>query len=796
MNDNRLRLPIEKLKGEQSPSFFKFKSTQDVKPLVGTIGQDRAIESLQFATGVETEGYNIYAAGPTGTGKDITVKSFIKKIAKTKDVPQDWVYVHNFKDEDMPLSIPLPAGKAVEFAKDMHELVEGAKNEIPRAFESEEYDRRRTQILNQFQEERDKALTEIQDKAAEQGYAVEVTTAGIVTIPLVKGKPMKREEFTHLNERQKKTISKKGEELQNKINQLLRSLRQGEKDAKEAVKKLDEEIAVFAIGHLLDDLKEKFVEFPKITDYLQQVEKDLMDNLEDFKSTQKAALAIPGLEAMGGKGPSYDRYQVNVLVDNSETKGAPVIFEENPSYYNLFGKIEYRPELGAAVTGFNMIKSGAFHRANGGYLLIRAYDLFTNMLSWQAMKRTLRGQEINIENMAEQYRAIPVATIKPQPIPLDVKVVILGSPYIYMLLWYMDEDFRKLFKVKADFNTEMERTNKRVEKYAQFISSRVRLKNLKHFDPSGVARVVEYGAWLAGDQQKLSTHFQEIGDVVSEASYWAHNNGNGFVTASDVENAIAHKVYRSNMIEERMQDAIKKNTIYIDTQGSAIGQANGLSIISLGDYYFGRPSRVTARTSVGRKGVINVEREVKMGGPIYNKGVMIISGYLEGKYGQDKPLTLNASLTFEQEYGGIEGDSASSTELYTIISSLAEAPLRQDLAITGSVNQMGEVQPIGGVNRKIEGFYRTCKEKGLTGTQGCMIPHSNVKNLMLSEEVIQAVKDGMFNVYAVKTIDEGIELLTGKKAEEIHYLADEKLRKLARVAKEFGKEEENHKKAA
>ncbi|TET54531.1 MAG: ATP-binding protein, partial [Actinobacteria bacterium] len=765
MGNEKFKVAIEKLKDVQDPKLFKFESTADIEPLVGTIGQDRALEALQFGTGVETEGYNIYAAGPIGTGKETTVKSFIEKLAKEKDIPQDWVYVYNFKNKDRPKSIPLPPGRAKEFTKDMHELIEGAKNEIPRAFESEEYEKRRTKIINDFQDSRDNAMTEMQEKAAEQGYAVEITTAGIVTIPLIGGKPMKRERFAKLKEADKKRISEKGEKVQNKINELLRSLRQEEKNIKDEVKKLDKEIALFAIGHLLDEIRSNYKEYPKIIDYLNQVDKDIIAHLDDFKGKGKDEAALAGLEMMR-RHPSFERYKVNVLVDNTNTKGAPVIFEENPGYYNLFGKIEYRPELGAAVTNFNMVKPGAVHRANGGYLVIRAFDILTNYFSWQALKRTLRRQEIKIENLAEQYQAIPVTTIRPQPVPVDVKVVLLGSPYIYMLLYYLDEDFRKLFKVKADFNTEMKRTEENAEKYAQFVSGRARIKNLKHFAPSAISKIVEYGSWLAGDQQKLSTRFQEIGNVVSESSYWASQNGNENVVASDVENAIEHKTFRSNMIEEKMQDQIKSNTIFIDTEGMKVGQANGLSIISVGDYYFGRPSRVTAKVAMGQKGVVNIEREAKLGGPIYNKGVFILTGYMEGKYGGDKPLAVTASLTFEQEYGGIEGDSASSTELYSILSALSEVPLRQDIAITGSINQNGEVQPIGGVNRKIEGFFKTAKERGLSGNQGVMIPEANIKNLMLKDEVVNAVKEGKFNIYAVKTIDEGIKLLTGKAAGE------------------------------
>ena len=796
MNNNDLELSVNELRDVIEPSFFKFKNTEKVEPLVGTIGQDRALEALEFGTGVEAAGYNIYASGAIGTGKETTVMSFVDKLAGKQEVPKDWVYVNNFKDADRPISISLPAGMAKEFEKDIKEMIDGAKSEIPRAFESEEYDKRKTEILNEFQERRDNALSDMQEKAAEEGYGVEITEAGIVTIPFIEGKPMKREEFKHLPEKQQKVVQTKGDEVQEKINKLLRSLRQEEKTAKQEVKKLDKDIALFAIGHFLEDLREKYSKFEKIINFLEEIEQDIIANLNDFKAKKSEQAGMLGLGLMGRE-PSYERFTVNILVDNSESSGAPVIFEENPNYHNLLGKIEYRPEMGAAVTSFEMVKSGAIHRANGGYLIIRAFDLLTNPFSWQGLKRTIRKREIIIENLGEQFRAVPLTTIKPQAIPLDVKVVILGSPFIHALLWQLDEDFRKLFKVKADFTTDMVKDDDHIERYAQFIASQVQSKDFKHFDALAVARVVEYGSWLAGDKQKLSTRFQEIGDLISESDYWAKRNGNGYVKASDVQNAIDHKIYRSNMIEERMQDVIKKNTIFIDTTGEKVGQANGLSIISLGDYYFGKPSRVTAMVGMGQKGVINIEREAKLSGPIYNKAVMILSGYMEGKYGGDKPLALNASITFEQEYGGIEGDSASSTELYTILSALADVPIRQDLAVTGSVNQKGEVQPIGGVNRKIEGFYRTAKEKGLTGSQGVMIPKANIRNLMLDDEVVKAIEDGDFHIYAVKTIDEGIEILTGVPAgkqqkdgayppDTIHYLVDQKLSRLAQQLREYG----------
>ncbi|RJQ32193.1 MAG: ATP-binding protein [Actinobacteria bacterium] len=791
MPDN-LKVSVNQLRGYCDPKIFKFKDTSEVEPLAGTIGQQRAVDALDFSLKVKTQGYNLFAAGPAGTGKETTIKSHVEKLAQPEEVPCDWAYVYNFKDADRPLAISLDAGKANDFAKDMDELIDGVKNEIPRAFEGEDYEKRKNRILASLQEQRDASLNKMQKMAEKQGFSIEITTAGIVTIPIHQGKPLKREDFDTLPSKQKADIQEKSEDLQLKINELFRKLRTNEKKARQEVKDLDKEITNFAIGHLLEELKQKYADNRKIIDYLDDIQRDIILNLKDFTAKQEGQ--IPGLEFLTKK-PNFSKYKVNVLVDNSSQQGAPVVTEENPTYYNLMGKIEFRAELGAMSTGFNMIKPGAVHRANGGYLILRALDVLLNPFSYDALKRVLRNQEIKIENMGEQYRALPAATLKPESIDVNIKVILTGSPYIYQILFQLDEDFRKLFKVKADFNTEMDRTDEHSEKYAQFIASRVSTQNLKHFNPLGVAKVVEYGSQLASDQIKLSTRFADIADLVSEASYWASQNHNDTVKAEDVNKALSKKKFRSNMIEEKIQEYIKRDIFMIELAGEVVGQINSLSVLSVGDYTFGKPSKVTARISLGKKGVINVEREVKMGGPIYNKGVMILSGYLHGKYGYNKPLSLDASLTFEQEYGGVEGDSASSTELYAILSALADIPIKQSFAVTGSVNQQGEIQPIGGVNYKIEGFFDVCKHKGLTGEQGIIIPKQNVENLMLKQEVIDAVKDGRFQIYAIKTIDEGIEMLTGKKAGEqqedgtypvgtIHFLVDKKLRAFAeRLAK-------------
>ncbi len=786
---------VEELRRECDPSTFKFTSTQEVEPLQGTIGQERAVESIEFGLGIKTKGFNIYAAGPSGTGKTSTVKDYIEMMAKREPVPNDWCYVNNFNDPDRPLTISLPAGQGRDLAKDMDDLIAHARDEIPKAFESKEYEERKTRIANELESEREKAFSEIEKKAEQRGFAVDITTAGIITIPLVKGRPLRREEFNLLPDDQRKEIQGKGEELQSEINEVLTNIRKLEKETKDKVQGLDKEIALFAIGHLLQDLRGKYSAYAKVLNYLNQVEKDIIENLDDFRITEKPAVPIPGLEALQ-RPASFDRYKVNVVINNGDLKGAPVVIELNPSYYNLIGKTEYRAQFGAMSTDFTMIKSGALHRANGGYLIAHALDVLTSPLAWDALKRAIRSEEIRIELMGEQYRVIPATTIKPEPIPLNIKIVLIGSPYIYTLLYNLDEDFRELFKVKADFNIEMDRNDEHVQKYANFVSEQVQEAKLKPFDPSGVARIVEYGSWLAGDQKKLSTRFMDVGDLVSEASYWASTDSTDLVSAKHVDQAEHHKKFRSNMIESKIQEMIERNMILIQTEGEIVGQINALSIISLGDYYFGQPSRITAKVHLGKKGVINIEREIHQSGPSHSKGVLILTNYLAGMYATDKPLSVSASITFEQNYSGVDGDSASSTELYVLLSALSGVPIKQNFAVTGSVNQRGEIQPIGGVNRKIEGFFDICKARGLTGDQGVLIPHQNVVNLMLKQEVIDAVKEGKFHIYPVKSIDEGIETLTGVEAggrtEEgvfsegtIHYLVDQKLKRMAELLREY-----------
>lgn len=772
MDIKALEVPIEKLRATFDPNQLLFDSTESLPNLQGTVGQDRAVDAIEFGLAIKTHGYNMYLAGPSGTGKNSTIRDYLDQIAKNEPVPPDWCYVYNFSNPYSPIAVQFPAGQGCRFSKDMDDFIENAKREIPRAFESENYEQRRQEVVKQVESERERISNEVQAEAQKAGFAIEITPIGMITVPVLNGKQLSREEFEALPDKTKEDYKQRSEKLQEEIGEALRSARQLEKQVREQVGELDKQIAVFAVGPILTDLKRKYADNQPVIDYLNNVQNDIIENLEDFKAA--GALTDAGVAAQDGtpaaaaaalakmqQETTFSKYKVNVLIDNGNTKGAPVVIEFNPTYYNLFGRVDYKPTFGTLVTDMTMIKPGALHRANGGYLVLQAVAFLSSPMAWETMKRSLRARELRIENIGEQYSAFPTTTLRPEPIPMNVKIIIVGNSEIYNLLQLYDEDFRRLFKVKADFSMQMDRTMDHVDEYASYIAEQVREHSLKHFDRTGVARVIEYSSRILEHQRKLSANFNHISEIVDEASFWASQNGNQYVTAADVDKAIAKKEFRSNLIEERLGEMITDGSIMIDTTGAVPGQINGLSIMNVGDYIFGKPSRITARTAMGQDGVINIEREAKLSGPIFNKGFMILNGFLRGKFGQDKPIPLAGSITMEQAYEGVEGDSASSAETYALLSSLADLPLKQSIAVTGSVNQQGQVQAIGGAIRKIEGFFDTCKAFGLTGDQGVMIPKSNVQNLMLKDEVVQAVKEGKFRIWAVETIDQGIEILTG-----------------------------------
>lgn len=797
MERHPLEVPVAQLRNTCDPSTFDFETTEEIPPLEGTVGQDRGVSAIEFGLQVRTEGYNVFVAGLTGSGRNATVNANLHRVAVAQPGPPDWCYVYNFAEPHRPKAIGLPPGMGPRLAQAMDELIRDCQRDIPKAFESEEYEDKKSHVTRELQAQREAISSELQQIAVQRGFTLQATQMGLVTVPLVEGQPASREQFEALPADEKQRMEAAGEELREEIGQAMARGRKLEKEAAETLRQLDREIALYAVGHRLGDLRQTYREHPKVVEYLQAVQGDMLEHLEDFRGQDKPAEGPqPGMEQHPED--RLARYKVNVFVCNCDGCGAPVFTEHNPTYYNLFGRIDYRARLGTVIADHTTIKPGAIHHANGGYLILQARDLLLSPMAWDALKRTLRSHDVRIENMGEQYSPFPASTLKPEPIPVDVKVILIGHPSLYYLLYHQDEDFRKLFKVKADFGTDMERSEEHVAKYAAFISSRCRAVGLKHFHRSAVAKVVEQGSRQLEHQRKLSTRFIDIADLVDEASFWAEKDGASYVMERHVERAIAEKEYRSNLVEQRLQEMIEDGTIMIGTDGAVVGQINGLSILDMGDYHFGRPSRITARTYLGSSGILNIEREARMSGRLHSKGVMILAAYLGGKYAQERPLSLAASLTFEQLYDDVDGDSASSTELYALLSSLSGLPIKQSLAVTGSVNQRGEIQAIGGVTRKIEGFFAVCKAQGLTGRQGVLVPATNVRNLMLSKEVIAAVSAGQFHIYAARTVDEGIELLTGTPAGEVgpdgtyppgtvHSLVQQKLTSNAEKLRGYGK---------
>lgn len=771
------------------PGHFDFDTTEEVEPLQGIIGQERAVKATGFGLQVQKTGYNIFVTGLSGTGKMSYTRSIITEVASRQNSPDDWCYVYNFNDPTQPQALRLPCGRGHEFSDDLSELMGELKVEIPRAFASDDYDKQKNDIIREFQDRSTELVEQLTQRAAAQGFGMRRTSTGFVTVPLIDGKVITSEEYENLDSSLKEEIDRKSTNVQFEIRDTMRRVQQAEKEAREKIKQLDAQVGLFAAGHRIAAIKEKYQDYPQVLNYLEALKQDLLKNIDIFRADEEENAPMPWLRR--GQGAELQKYQVNLLIDRRCCQGAPVEVETNPTYYNLVGRIEHENEFGMLTTNFSMIRPGALHRANGGYLILQARDVLVNPFSWEALKRVLKTGLLTIENMGEQYGLVPLASLKPQAIPANVKVILIGSPYIYHLLLHLDEDFRKLFKIRVDFNTEMDHNAENVRKLTQFISFHCREDSLRHFDRGAVAKVMEYSSRLAEDQNKLSTRFNEIVEILYEADAWAALEGAPLVGADHVMRAIEEKHYRSNAIEERIQEMFRRGELMVDTDGKVVGQVNGLSVLDVGDYVFGQPSRITAVTGVGQRGVVNIEREIKMSGNIHSKGVLILTGYLSYKYAQTSPLTLSASICFEQLYSGVDGDSASSTELYALLSSLSGVPIDQGIAVTGSINQKGEIQPVGGVTYKIEGFYKVCQAKGINGRQGVIIPHQNVHNLMLSEELVEACGSGQFHIYPVRTVDEGLEILTGIPAGElqddgtyppgtIHYMVTEKLKAFRR----------------
>jgi len=807
MNKTFEEVPIEKLRWRCDPDALAFKTTESIHPCDEIIGQDRALEAIRLGLDINGIGYNIFVTGLAGTGRFTTIKCVLEEmdemVIKGK-IPNDLCYVNNFKNPDMPHMISLSAGQGNAFKKEMENLIETLKKKIPLMFENETYLNKKKEVVEKFRNKQSEMFREFEKKVNKEGFALVQIQMGPYSrpgiFPLIEGNPVNIDQLETMVEEGKISKEELGKlkgkqaELINELEDIFKETRKAEKEIKEELTSLDNQVISPAIKDSISDIKEKF-NYEKVQQYLDEVQEDILANLGRFREKEETPSPLPGL-VMPQTADSFSEYQVNVLVDNSETKGAPIIVETTPNYRNLFGTIERVVErTGIWKTDFLHIKAGSFLRANGGYLIFNALDALTEAWVWPTLKRTLKNQVIEIQTYDPLY-FFSTSALKPEPIECNTKVIMIGDTHIYYLLYSLDDDFKKIFKIKADFDSVMNKDDGKIQQYASFIRKICDEDKLRPFDKTGIAAVVEHGVRITGRQKKLSTRFHLIADLLKEANYWAEKDRSDVVTEKHVDKANEKRIYRVNLIEEKIQEMIDDGTILIDSDGMVVGQVNGLSVYNLGDYMFGKPSRITVKTSMGKAGIINIEREAEMSGPTHNKGVYILAGYLRGKYAQDKPITMSASICFEQSYGGVDGDSASSTEIYALLSSLSGLPLRQDIAVTGSVNQKGEIQPIGGVNEKIEGFFDVCKAKGLTGRQGAMIPHLNIGDLMLRKDVVEVVKEGKFRIYSVETIDQGIEILTGVEAGEklgdgrfkegtVNGLVDEKLRELGKKIKEF-----------
>jgi lon-related putative ATP-dependent protease len=778
-------------------------SSEELSALETIVGQDRAIRAMQFGLGINQKGFNIYVSGMPGTGRTTAVRRYLEEVAAKKPVPKDWCYVNNFQDPYHPHALSLPPGKALELQKGMENLTKLVFQEVRKVFDSEEYAKHKEETLTKFEQQKQQLLEQVNQLANTEGFILQPTPMGVMTVPTRNSKPLSEEDFLKMSQRDKESLLQKQQKVQNALEASIRQTRGLDKEAREALDTLDKDIAAYALRSWYTDMKEKFQEMPEVLKYLDDVQADLLDQVELFKTDEKEE--TPTLPfASPPKGLPVKKYAINILVDNSKLEGAPVIVETNPTHDNLFGRIEQEARFGALVTDFTLVRGGALHRANGGYIVLPVEDVLRSPFAWEDLSHALANGMIEVEDATEKF-GFSTKSLKPEPIPFDIKVILIGRPDIFQLLLSYEAHFSELFKVKAEFDTSMVRNAEHTREYAGFATMLCNVENLKHLDRTALSRLVEHGSRLAEDQEKLSTRFSEISDVIREASYYAGLDGAELITAQHIRKTIEERYYRSNLIQERLQEMIERGVIKIDISGKKVGQINGLSVLGLGDISFGQPNRITVSLSLGREGVVNIEREAKLSGPIHTKGVLILSGFLAGRYAQEKPLSLSARLVFEQSYGGIEGDSASSTELYAILSALSNLPVSQAIAVTGSVNQNGEVQAIGGANEKIEGYFEICKAAGLTGEQGVVLPASNVANLMLKEAVVEAIRECKFHLWPVSTIDEGIEVLTGVKAgtrladgsfepDTVNARVDQRLREMAETLQRFGKEDnrKNH----
>lgn len=762
-----------------------------------SIGQKRAMDAIRFGVGIKRAGYNIFAHGAPGTGKRSLVRQYLDEAATKMPIPPDWCYVHNFEEAHKPKALSLPAGKGCALRNDMEKLIEELRVAIPAAFESEEY-QGRVQALNAgFEELHEKSFADLQAKAKEKNIALIRTPSGLALAPMSKGEVVTPEAFRQWPDELQEKIKEDINTLEKALQENLQKLTHLERDRREQHRELNQEVTGHAVGGLIADMSKKYGDMPAVLTYIEQVRKDLLENAEDFQTTEPSTPQDMMMLAMRGRQrePSFRRYEVNVIIDHGDQVGAPVVYEDLPTHGNIIGRIEQMAQFGTLVTDFNLIKPGALHRANGGFLIIDARKIFIQPIIWEEIKRALSAGEIRIQGLTEAFGFANTVTLQPEPIRLDVKIVLLGDPMLFYLLNQADPEFPELFKVAADFDDRVPNNDENLQSYVRLVQTIAERETLRPLKPSAIARVIEQASRLADDSERLTLRMRQIVDLLYESDYWAGDMGAKKIAADHVQRAIDAQTHRADRIRERSQEQIIRETMLIDTDGAVVGQVNGLSVLQLGDFSFGKPTRITAQVRVGRGEVVDIEREIELGGPLHSKGVLILSGYLGAKFARHQPLALSASLVFEQSYGGVDGDSASSTELYALLSALSGIPIRQSLAVTGSVDQHGQVQAIGGANEKIEGFFDICKARGLSGEQGVLIPESNVKHLMLRSDVVDAAKSGKFHVYPVSTIEQGIELLTGVAAgdeKDGHYadgtifrLVQANLAKFAESAKAF-----------
>ena len=784
-------LSYKDLKMFCNKDMLHFETTQELDSISTGVGQERGIKALEFGLQVDIKGYNLYVEGPSGVGKTMYTKNYLDQIATKKKVPNDWCYIYNFQNPNEPIAVALPAGQGKEFKESMDGFIQEVKKDIKKTFNADDFEKEKSLIKREYEEKREVVMNKLSEEALKHNFQVKSAQNGIYMMPIVDGKVIEEEEFEKLDDQVKKQYEETSIIVQQQIMDAISQIKQIERQSDKKVSEWQSNVALLTVNAHINFIKSKYKRNKKINQFLNDVKQDVLKNVSYFLEEDKTNQNQQQGPIQKKQDPCLN-YRVNLFVDNSTTQGAPVIMDSNYSFNNLFGKLEYENYYGSLKTDFTMLKPGLIQKANGGYIVFQAKDLLANGVCYEELKRILRVKEISIDNSMEQRSSMTMISLKPEPIPIDLKVILVGSSSIYHTLLSVDSDFRRLFKIKVEFEETAPVNEENINKLAQFVHSFCEQEELPHLDKSAMARVVEYASRIAGDNNKISTKFTELAQVVGEAATWAKLDKVKIVTDNYVVKALDERTERIKKYDEKYLEMIKENTLLINTSGSSIGEINGLTVLTIGDYTFGKPAKITVNTYTGKQGVVNIEREVELSGSTHSKGVYILSGYLGELFAQDIPLCLTASICFEQLYNGVDGDSASSTELYGLLSSLSEIPIKQSIAVTGSVNQKGQIQPIGGVNEKIEGYFQICKMRGLDGSHGVMIPVQNVENLQLNDDVVEAVKNNLFHIYAVSTIDEGIEVLTGvpagKKDKDgkfpagtVNYLAYEKLKKYAKI---------------